>query len=124
MTEKFHYKKEDITATSMDGAFTKFLDEAWGTKWVEHLEAHGFESDFKKTIGCIGSLDEEKPNLGEYWQDVQKFANGNIIRFQIWNNHDGTYTGEATQLEDDWQPWIPVFPDDEEVGHGGSLNEN
>lgn len=89
----FEYKDEAFNAKNLDSAMTRFLDEAWGVHYVNHLESKG---DDTKKIGAVKNLKDIE--FEHFYDLIQELENGDILHFQVWINDDGTYKGLAKEV--------------------------
>lgn len=89
----FKYEDEEFSAKNLNHACTKFLDEAWGNHYVQHLKDSGLDSSH---IGAIEDLEEI--NDENYYRLKQKLENGAVFQIEVWMNDDETYSGLAQEI--------------------------
>ncbi|MGX7195188.1 hypothetical protein [Enterococcus olivae] len=88
----FNYEDKEFYANSLSHAYTKFLDEAWGTHYVDYLKQNNLE--YKK-IYAINDIEEVEDIYDGYYKLKQKLENGAIFQIEVWGNEDGSYDGLA-----------------------------
>lgn len=89
----FEFKNEEFKAKNIDAAMTRFLDEAWGVQYVKYLEAKDADTKMIYAVNNLKDIEFEK-----YYILKQELENGDILKFEVWLNEDGTYEGLAQEV--------------------------
>lgn len=92
---RFEYKDEEFSANNMAHAYTRFLDEAWGTQYVNYLESQGL-----KNVSIYAVEDLEEVEEDGYYRLIQKLENESILKFEVWKNENGYYRGLCSEVKD------------------------
>lgn len=93
--KKFEYKDEEFSAKNMDHASTKFLDEAWGSHYVEYLKKNNLEHE---KIYATEDVEEVENLVDGYYRLKQKLENGAVLQIEVWENENGSYQGLAQEV--------------------------
>lgn len=90
----FEHRDEEFSASNIEAAMCRFLDESWGHHYVKHLEELGFKA---MEIDAIDDLEDLKED--GYYRLIQKLENGAIFKIEVWQKEDENFEGLAQVIE-------------------------
>lgn len=88
----FKYENKEFRANSLSHAYTKFLDESWGSHYVDYLKQNNLEHE---KIYATEDIEEVEDLVDGYYRLKQKLENGAVFQIEVWENGDGSFDGLA-----------------------------